>query len=77
MRTAWHAKEVARSICDIADAELPGEFVDRLAVDLQDQSCPPEVHSLGRTIARWRDQIVDGQHRARVSNERTSHCASC
>ena len=67
VRTAWHAKEVARSIYEIADAELAGEFVDRLAADLQDQSCPPEVRSLGRTIARWRDQIV-AWHRARVSN---------
>ncbi|HEX2700196.1 MAG TPA: ISL3 family transposase, partial [Acidimicrobiales bacterium] len=67
VRTAWHAKEVARSIYDIDNADLAGQFVDRLAIDLQDQSCPPEVRSLGRTIARWRDQIV-AWHRARISN---------
>ncbi len=61
------AKEVVRSIYEITDGELAGEFVDHLAADLQDQSCPPEVNSLGRTIARWRDQIV-AWHRARVSN---------
>ena len=58
VRMAWHAKEVARSIYEIGDAELAGEFVDQLGVDLQDQSCPHEVRSLGRTIVRWRDQIV-------------------
>lgn len=67
VRMAWHAKEVVRSIYEITDGELAGEFVDQLAADLQDQSCPPEVNSLGRTIARWRDQIV-AWHRVRVSN---------
>ena len=35
--------------------------------DLQDPSCPLEVRSLGRTLLRWRDQIV-AWHRGRVSN---------
>jgi transposase len=42
-------------------------LLDRLAVDLQDRSCPPEVRQLGRTIRKWRDQIV-AWHRAHVSN---------
>ena len=67
VRTAWHAKEVVRSIYEITDADLAGEFVDQLSVDLQDESCPPEVNSLGRTITRWRDQIV-AWHHALVSN---------
>jgi transposase len=58
VRMAWHAKEVVRSIDDIAD---------QLGHDLQDESCPPEVRSLGRTIVRWRDQIV-AWHHALVSN---------
>jgi transposase len=67
VRTAWHAKEVVRSIYEIADAELAGEFVDQLGIDLQDESCPPEVRSFGRTLVRWRDQIV-AWHQAFVSN---------
>ena len=67
VRMTWHAKEVVRSIYDITDADLAGEFVDQLSVDLQDESCPPEVNSLGRTIVRWRDQIV-AWHHAHVSN---------
>jgi transposase len=67
VRTAWHAKEVVRSIYEITDLGLAGEFVDRLAADLQDRSCPPEVRQLGRTLRKWRDQIV-AWHRAHVSN---------
>lgn len=64
---AWHAKEVVRSIYEIPDPAVADEYVAQLGVDLQDASCPPEVHSLGRTIARWKDQIT-AWHRARVSN---------
>jgi transposase len=67
VRMAWHAKEVVRSIYDITDPELAGEFVDQLGDDLQDESCPPEVRSLGRTIVRWRQHIV-AWHHALVSN---------
>jgi hypothetical protein len=67
VRMAWHAKEVVRSIYEITDAGLAGEFVDQLGVDLQDETCPPEVRSLGRTIVRWRAQIV-AWHQAMVSN---------
>ena len=67
VRTAWHAKEMVRSIYDIDDPGLAAEFVTRLGVDLQDESCPPEVRQLGRTIVRWSDQI-SAWHRARVTN---------
>jgi hypothetical protein len=67
VRIAWHAKEVVRSIYEISDPELAGAFVDQLGVDLQDESCSPEVRSLGRTIVCWRDQIV-AWHQALVSN---------
>lgn len=67
VRMAWHAKEVTRSVYDIDDPDLAVEFVDRLGADLQDESCPPEVRQLGRTIARWSTQIA-AWHRARVSN---------
>ncbi len=67
VRMAWHAKEIVRSIYDIDDPALAGEFVDQLGVDLQDHDCPPEIQTLGRTLLRWRDQIV-AWHQARVSN---------
>jgi transposase len=67
VRTTWHAKEVVRGLYDHTDADLAQEFVERLGHDLQDQSCPIEVRSLGRTLIRWRDQIA-AWHRAYLSN---------
>lgn len=67
VRTAWHAKEVVRSIYEITDPDLAAEFVDRLGHDLQDRSCPPETRQLGRTLLRWHAQIV-AWHRSRVTN---------
>jgi hypothetical protein len=67
---AWHAKETVRGIYDIDDPGLAGEFVLRLSHDLLDDSCPPEVRQLGRTIVRWADQIA-AWHQAYLSNEPT------
>ena len=67
VRTAWHAKEVLRSVYDHHDAATALEFVTQLGVDLQDDTCPPEVQRLGRTIGRWRYQIA-AWHRCRHSN---------
>ena len=67
VRMAWHAKETVRSLYDIADPVVAREFVAQLGLDLQDESCPEEVQSLGRTLRRWLDQITNWHH-ARVSN---------
>jgi transposase len=67
VRDAWHAKEVVRSIYDIGDPDLAEEFVCELAIDLQDSDRPVEVRSLGRTLARWFDEITNW-HKAFVSN---------
>jgi transposase len=67
VRTAWHAKEVVRQIYTHTDPDLAVEHVERVGRDLQDDSCPPEVQSLGRTIIRWKDQIA-AWHQAHVSN---------
>jgi transposase len=62
----WHAKEAARGIYDIADPDLAEEYVCDLATDMQDKSHPLEVRSLGRTLARWFDEITNW-HKAFVS----------
>jgi transposase len=67
---AWHAKEIARAISDITDYETAEEFVTELYLDLKDDTCPPEVNQLGRTIERWFEQIV-AWHKAIVANART------
>jgi len=46
------------------DPNLAAEFTHRLSRDLQDRSLPPEVNSLGRTIARWATQITNWHHSA-------------
>ncbi|HWL43047.1 MAG TPA: transposase [Ilumatobacter sp.] len=46
---------------------LAGEWVDAIGRDFADREMPSEVRRLGRTIAKWRDQIV-AWHRSHVSN---------
>lgn len=70
VRTAWHAKEVVRQLYTHTDPDLAVEWVERLGQDLQDESCPPEINQLGRTLIRWRDQIA-AWHQARVTNAAT------
>jgi transposase len=64
---AWHAKEAVRFFYDIPNAEMADRYLAELADDFGDDEFPPEVRSLGRTLARWRTQIVNW-HRARASN---------
>ena len=66
VRAAWHANQVVRSIYDHHDPDLADEFVSRLGHDLQDESCPIKIRSLGRTILRWKDQIA-AWHQAHVT----------
>ncbi len=67
---AWHSKEVIRSIYDIDDTDTATVFVAQLGIDLQDDSCPPEVQPLGRTIVRWQSQIA-AWHRCHHTNRPT------
>jgi transposase len=67
VKEAWHAKETVRSIYDITEPDTAEQFVGELAVDLQDQSRPLEVRSLGRTLARWFNEIINW-HKASVTN---------
>jgi transposase len=67
LRLTWHAKEVVRQIYDHTDAEVAAAWVDDIGRDFTDTSMPLEVRRLGRTIKRWRDQIV-AWHHAHVSN---------
>jgi transposase len=67
VRMTWHAKEAVRAIYAITDLDVASDYVDELARDMHDESHPEEVRSLGRTLRRWRDQIV-AWHHAFVSN---------
>ncbi len=62
-----YAKEALREIYSHTDGDLARKWLDRLCDDLQDETFPPETRSLGRTLARWRDQIT-AWHDAQVTN---------
>lgn len=55
---AWHAKEAVRELYSHANAELATEWIDQLIVDMADKTWPIEVRSLGRTLARWKYEII-------------------
>ena len=69
VRTAWHAKETVRGIYGVDSPVLALRYTLQLADDLQDESCPPEINKLGRTIARWTPQITNW-HISKVTNRR-------
>src|SRR5680860_390164 len=68
-KCAWRGRpnKLVRQIYTHTDPKLAIEHVAAVGRDLRDDSCPPEVQSLGRTIIRWKDQIA-AWHKAHVSN---------
>ena len=64
---AWHAKEAVRFFYNIPNARHAQTYLRELAADLQDETFPAEVRSLGRTLTRWFAPIINW-HRARASN---------
>jgi transposase len=65
--TAWHAKEALRELYSHTNAALAHEWINRLIGDMVDSDNPTEVRSLGRTLRRWKQQII-AWHTAQVSN---------
>jgi transposase len=65
--TTWHAKEAVRELYSHADEALARVWIDRLVEDMADTDNPIEVRSLGRTLKRWKEQIV-AWHRSQVTN---------
>ncbi len=55
---AWEAKEAVRELYGHQDQDTALRWIDALADDLTDTIRPPEVRSLGRTLARWRNEIT-------------------
>ena len=62
---AWNAKKVVRQIYDHTDHQLAVTWVDEIVRDFADGEMPFEVRRLGRTVAKWRHQIV-AWHRSHV-----------
>jgi transposase len=64
--TTWQAKELIRSLYYHENEALALEFIIQLGQDFKD-AAPPEVRSLGRTLLKWKSQIV-AWHQAHVTN---------
>ncbi len=47
-----------RGIYDIDDPAVAEQWVDEIVADFTDTTMPIELQRLGRTIRRWRDQIL-------------------
>jgi len=67
LRLCWHAKEVVRQTYDHTDPDLAAAWIDDIVRDFADTEMPVELQRLGRTIKRWRHQIVVWHH-SHVSN---------
>jgi transposase len=65
--TTWHAKEAVRKLYSHTDEALARVWIDRLIEDMADTDNPIEVRSLGRTLKRWKEQIV-AWHRSHATN---------
>jgi hypothetical protein len=80
VRTARHAKEVLRSAHDHGDAATALEFVTRLGVDLQDDTCRPRpTGSAARSAVgaiRSQPDIAVGTRTGRPKPSRTSSSGS-
>jgi transposase len=63
----YNAKEAVRELYTVPDYELAAQWIDELIRDMNDPSWPVEVRSLGRTLKRWRNQII-AWHRAHFTN---------
>ena len=67
VKETWHAKETVRGIYHQTDNDLATEWVDDIIRDFVDRDLPIEVRRLGRTIKKWRNQIL-AWHPTRLTN---------
>jgi transposase len=67
VQATWTAKGATRELYDVPTYALAQTFIDELIRDMADESWPIEVRSLGRTLKRWRDQII-AWHKLHITN---------
>ena len=70
VETARKAKEAVRELYSHADKETASRWLDELANDMQYETNPIEVKSLGRTLVRWKSQII-AWHESHITNAAT------
>ena len=61
------AKEAIRELYTCPDPALAGEWIDELIRNMAEPTFPIEVRSLGRTLSRWRREII-AWHETKISN---------
>lgn len=67
VQATWTAKGATRELYDVPTYALAQTFIDELIRDMANESWPIEVRSLGRTLKRWRDQII-AWHKLHTTN---------
>jgi len=67
VEATWTAKEAVRELYGVPDYDLAGEFIDELIRDMAEKTWPLEVRSLGRTLKRWRNEII-AWHKLHITN---------
>ena len=67
VQAMWHAAQSVPELYEVKNYKLAGEFIDELIRDMADPSWPVEVRSLGRTLKRWRQEII-AWHKLHVTN---------
>jgi len=67
LQMTWHAAQAIPELYEVDEFELAKEFIDELIRDMAEPTYPVEVHSLGRTLARWRTEII-AWHQRQITN---------
>ena len=70
VRMTWHVKEAVRSFYDCETVKDAEAYLDELIDNITDHSMPEETRQLGRTLRRWRTQLISW-HKSKVSNGAT------
>ena len=67
LQMTWHAAQSIPELYEVDDYELAEEFIDELIRDMAEPTYPLEVRSLGKTLKRWRTEII-AWHKRRITN---------
>ena len=67
LQMTWHAAQAIPELYEVDDYELAEEFIDELIRDMAEPTYPLEVRSLGKTLKRWRTEII-AWHKRRIIN---------
>ena len=67
LQMTWHAAQSIPELYEVDDFALAEEFIDELIRDMAEPTFPVEVHSLSKTLKRWRTEII-AWHKRQITN---------